>query len=412
MLAQYASDVLLRDGGSLRLRPPTAADAEGVREFLERLSDRSRYLRFHGFVQVTDALVRGDLDPDWRRRGALLAERADPAGSRVVALASYVTGADGSEAEVAFAVADEMQGQGVGTRMLEVLADHARLVGIDVFSAEVLAEDRPMLDVFADAGFAVSETGAGAEVSVRLAIARAGDAVAARDRRDHGSAISSLRPLLEPRSIVVIGASQNPAHVGGAVVRNLCRAGFQGALYAVNQAGHDLADVPTYRTVARIGRPVDLAVVCVNARHVQATVEDALAAGVRAVCVISAGFAEAGERGRAQQERLLETVRAHGARLLGPNCLGIAVPRLGLDATFGSQPFPPGDIGLVSQSGAVGLAMIAAAAQLGLGFSGFVSVGNKADVSANDLLEYWGDDPATRAVAIYLESIGNADRSE
>jgi acyl-CoA synthetase (NDP forming) len=221
---------------------------------------------------------------------------------------------------------------------------------------------------------------------------------------------ASLRPFFEARSVAVIGASRRRGTIGGELFRNVIEADFAGAAYPVNRDGASVAGVRGYRTIAEIPDPVDLAVICVPAAGVVEAAEDALRHGVRALVVISAGFAETGSEGIDRQERLLALVRAHGARLIGPNCLGISVAGTSLNATFASRSTPPGNIGFSSQSGALGLALLEAAVTRGLGLSAFVSIGNKADVSTNDLLEWWEDEEATEAILLYVESFGNPRR--
>ena len=235
-----------------------------------------------------------------------------------------------------------------------------------------------------------------------------GDLLVSRtDERDHVAVAASLQPFFSPAGIAVIGASSRSGSIGGELFRNVLRGEFAGVAYPVNRSGEPVAGVRAYRSIAEIGEPVDLAVVCLPGDAVLDAAAEALSAGVRALCVISAGFAETGSEGRERQERLLDLVRASGARLLGPNCLGIAVSGPRLNATFGPNALPPGNVGFSSQSGALGLAVLERAAERGLGLSAFVSVGNKADVSSNDLLEYWEDDTNTAVVLLYLESFGN-----
>ena len=218
---------------------------------------------------------------------------------------------------------------------------------------------------------------------------------------------ASLRPFFEPKSLAVIGASRRRGSIGGELFRNVLTADFAGAAYPVNRDGEPVAGVPAYASIEDVPVVVDLVVVCLPGPLVLEAAEAALARGVKALCVISSGFAEVGAEGRERQELLLGLVRAHGGRLVGPNCLGIAVPRLGLNATFGPRPLPPGPIAFSSQSGALGLALLEKASERRLGFSAFVSIGNKADVSSNDLLEWWEDDEETKLVLLYLESFGN-----
>jgi len=402
------ADVILRDGSTLRLRAPARSDAGALIAFFEELSERSRYLRFHGSRHVDAALVEHFLDPDWADRGALMGVLAAGVGNeRIVALAEYARLRDPTAAEVAFTVADDLQGRGAATRLLEQLAIRAAAVGIERFVAEVLPENAAMLSVFRDAGFEVSRTLGGGEVEVRFPIASTQHFRARVEERDHVAVVASLRPFFAPASVAVVGASRRRGSIGGELFRNIIAADFAGAAYPVNRTGEAVAGVRAYGAIEEIPDAVDLAVICVPGGRVLGSAEAALRKGVPALCVISAGFAEVGAEGAARQEQLLTLVRAHGARLVGPNCLGIAVPSLGLNATFAPRALPAGRIAFSSQSGALGLALLEKASERGLGFSAFVSIGNKADVSSNDLLEWWEEDEATDVVLLYLESFGN-----
>jgi acetyl coenzyme A synthetase (ADP forming)-like protein len=403
-----AVDVILRDGSTLRLRAPGPDDADALLAFFERLSDRSRYQRFHGTRRVDAAFVAHYLDPDWSERGALVGAVADEGGGeQIVALAEWVRLRDRSAAEIAFTVADELQGRGAATRLLEQLAPRAAQAGIERFLAVVLPENKAMLGVFRDAGFEITRTFDGGEVEVRFPIASTPQFRERVEERDHIAVAASLRPFFAPATVAVIGASKRRGSIGGELFRNVLAADFAGAAYPVNRTGEAVAGVRGYGAIEEIPDPVDLVVICVPGEHVLEAAEASLRKGVRALCVISAGFAEVGIDGVERQEHLLALVRAHGARLVGPNCLGIAVPAIGLNATFAPGALPPGRIALSSQSGALGLAMLEKAAERGLGFSAFVSIGNKADVSSNDLLEWWEEDEGTDVVLLYLESFGN-----
>ncbi|MGZ4431666.1 MAG: bifunctional acetate--CoA ligase family protein/GNAT family N-acetyltransferase [Gaiellales bacterium] len=405
--AGQTRDVILRDGRTLRLRPPGPADATAVAEFFDSLSEHSRYLRLHGTSRDTEELMRTHVEADGVDRAALVATLTDGGRPAVVAVASYDRLRDPAEAEVAVAVADEHQGRGIGTRMIEQLAAIGRRSGIRTFVADVLSEDGPMVRVFNDMGFEVSRSTSPGQVEFRFPIGETDRYQEQADLRDHSAVVASLRPFFAPRSVAVIGASSRPEAIGGVVFRNILAAGFAGPVYPINPRAASIEGVTAYARVTDVPPPLDLAVVCTPADRVLQVCDEALAQGVPALCVISAGFAEVGREGARRQERLLELVRAHGARLVGPNCLGIASSGAHLNATFGPTSIPSGQIGFVSQSGALGLALTARAAQRGLGFSGFASIGNKADVSANDLLEYWEADPDTKLVLMYLESFGN-----
>ena len=398
-----ATDVILRDGSTLRLRPPVAEDADSLLEFFSGLSEHSLYLRFHGFRTVGPTIVEPVLEPDWQERGSLLGSL----DGRVVALANWVRLRDPRAAEVAFAVGDGHQRRGIGTRLLEQLAARAAEAGIEEFVAEVLHENAAMLGVFRDAGFAVTRASEAGEVEVRFPIAATSGYREQVANRDHAAVRASLEPFFRPRLVAVVGASKRRGSIGGELFRNILSADFAGSVYPVNRSGDSVAGVRGYGTVGEIAEDVDLAVICVPGEKVLGAAEDALAAGIRALVVISAGFAETGAEGTERQERLLALAREHGARLLGPNCLGIASSAVRLNATFAPRSFPPGKIGFSSQSGALGLALLERAEATGLGVTSFVSIGNKADVSSNDLLEWWEDDDDTEMVVLYLESFGN-----
>jgi acetyl coenzyme A synthetase (ADP forming)-like protein len=401
--AVEATDVILRDGSTLRLRAPVAEDADALLEFFSGLSEHSRYLRFHGFPALGPKLVEPVLEPDWQERGALLASL----DGSIVAIANWVRLRDPRAAEIAFTVGDEYQRRGIGTRLLEQLAARAAEAGIEEFVAEVLHDNAAMLAVFRDAGFRVTRAAEGGELEIRFPIAPTDAYREQVAERDHVAVRASLEPFFEPRSVAVVGASKRRGSIGGELFRNILAGDFTGSVYPVNRNGDAVAGVHGYSGVGEIAEHVDLAVICLPGELVLDAAEEALTAGARALVVISAGFAETGGEGVERQERLLGLVRAHGARLLGPNCLGIASSSVHLNATFAPRSFPVGKIGFSSQSGALGLALLERAEASGLGVTSFVSIGNKADVSSNDLLEWWEEDDATELVVLYLESFGN-----
>jgi acetate---CoA ligase (ADP-forming) len=405
-----AADVILRDGRTLRLRPPRRDDAAGLLEFFGGLSQQSLYRRFHGFPNVGDQLVEPVLEPDWHERGALLGTLVEDDGEVVVAVANYVRLRDPGLAEAAFAVADSHQRRGIGTRLLEQLAARAAAVGIESFVAEVLPDNREMLGVFEAVGFELTRELQSGEVEVRFPIAPTETYESRVAERDHLAVTASLRPFFEPRSVAVVGASRRRGSIGGELFRNILEGDFAGAAYPVNRDGEPVAGVRAYRSIEELPETVDVAVISLPGAAVLEAAEQALRSGTRALVVISAGFAEIGSEGVERQEQLLALVRSHGARLIGPNCLGIASARPSLNATFAARSARAGNIGFSSQSGALGVAMLEAAEARGLGLSAFVSIGNKADVSTNDLLEWWEDDDATALVLMYVESFGNPRR--
>lgn len=399
-------DVVLRDGSTVHVRPVAAADEPTLREFLRGLGPRSRWLRFRSMPSdrfLTQA-AQAYASSDQAREFGLAAL----AGDTIVAQGHYVqVGRD--RAEVALTVADAYQGRGLGTLLLGQLAAIAEKKGIDVFEASVAPDNHAMLEVFRESGFAVEVRRTPGEIQVTLATSLTDEARRRFEDRERVATVNALGKFLTPRSVAVIGASRQPDTVGGRIFANLSKGGFSGAVYPVNQQADEVQGTRAYHTIEAIPGPVDLAVVAVPAPHVVTVAEQCARKGVPALLVISAGFAETGAAGVARQGELMRVCRAAGMRLIGPNCLGLlnTDPAVRLNATFAPIPPPAGTVGFLSQSGALGLAMIDHAALRGLGLSSFVSVGNKADISGNDLLQYWEADSRTRVVLLYLESFGN-----
>jgi acetate---CoA ligase (ADP-forming) len=408
VLQATREDVVLRDGSTLRLRPTLAGDAAVLAAFFAYLSPQSLYLRFQGAVRVDEHFVTPFLGGDGNESLSLVGELTDESGEdRIVGIGTYVRLRDPARAEVAFAVADEFQHRGIGSRLLERLAVHARREGIERFVAQVLPANLAMLRVFGDTGFEVTRRYVDGVVEVEFELTPSDIVLDRIAGRDHSAVAASLARFFEPRSVAVIGASARRGSIGGELFRNVISGDYAGAAYPVNPKGDAVGGVRGFRTIEEIGEPVDLAVICVPGDQVIAAADSALQSGTRALCVISAGFAEVGAEGRARQDELLALVRRYGGRMIGPNCLGIASASTRLNATFARRAFPAGRVAFSSQSGALGLALLEQADARGLGLSSFVSIGNKADVSSNDLLEYWEDDPSTDAVLLYLESFGN-----
>jgi acetyl coenzyme A synthetase (ADP forming)-like protein len=407
----YAAEAILRDGGSIHIRAIRPDDRERLLDHFHRLSARSVYFRFFGTKRrLTDAELDRFTRLDFVRNAALVATLRHDGTERIIGVGRYAAlDPTPHAAEVAFAVADEHQGRGIGTVLLDHLVPLARGAGITEFQAEVLGENNQMLDVFAHSGFVVSRAHDGGVFHIVFPTAETEVAREAMEARERGAAAESVRRLLQPRSVVVVGASRQPGTIGAALLANVKAAGFRGPIYAVNPGASEVQGVRAHPSVSAIGAPVDLAVIAVPAAAVEAAVEDCARAGVRAVVVISAGFAETGAVGRAAQECLVALVRQSGLRMVGPNCMGIlnTDPAVSLNATFAPHRPPAGNVGMLSQSGALGLAVLDRMRQLNLGMSSFVSVGNKADVSGNDLLSYWAEDPRTAVVVLYLESFGN-----
>ena len=403
-------DVVVRDGSTVSLRRSDERDLDGVIEFLERLSPRSRYFRFFGYPSLTPERVRPLVAAGAGTGSALVAE----SGGRVVGFAGYHRNPHASDrAEVAFAVADALQGHGIGTRLLEQLARLAREEGIERFDAFVLSGNRRMLDVFRDSGFEVTTTTQEHGVShVVLSLGMTPvfeEKAAARSRT---AAAESMKAFFEPRVVAVIGANRERGRIGSEILHNMVAAGFSGTIVPVHPTAQEIEGIRAFPHIGEVPGDVDLAVIVVPAAHVLDVVDECIAKHVRAICVISAGFGECDADGRAREATLLDHVRAAGCRLIGPNCMGLLNTDSGvrLNATFSPVYPPAGNVAMSTQSGALGLAILDYARRLGIGISSFVSVGNKADVSGNDLIQYWADDPQTQVILLYLESFGNPKR--
>jgi acyl-CoA synthetase (NDP forming)/RimJ/RimL family protein N-acetyltransferase len=409
----YREHVLLRDGQGVLLRAASPGDVPLVEAFTRRVSRESLRMRFMASIsevsrRTVDELCTGD----FRERGCVVATIADDGGERVVGLGNFVAQGDGRSAEVAFLVEDEHQGRGISSLLLERLAGIAAAAGFLEFAAEVLPENQAMMRVFKDSGFVFHRVWGADAVHVELPVAGAAAQRERADLRERLAAASSLAPVLRPRVVAVVGASREPAAVGNMVFRNLLAAGFAGTVYPVNPQAASVHGVKAYPSLAELPEAIDLAIITVPAESVQDVAERAIERGARGLVVMSAGFAEAGTEGAARQQRLVDLVRAHGVRLVGPSCLGFmnSSPEVRLNASLAPTLAPRGRVGFFSHSAALGLVILEHAVGRGIGFSTFVSAGNRADVSGNDLLQYWLEDADTDIALLYLETFGNPRR--
>ncbi|WP_194821892.1 bifunctional GNAT family N-acetyltransferase/acetate--CoA ligase family protein [Micromonospora sp. S-DT3-3-22] len=400
-------DVLLSDGSTVGLRPIRPQDAPEIVAMHGRFSERTRYLRyFSPYPRIPERDLHRFVTVDHRDREAFVVL----AGDRIVAVGRYERlGPAAPEAEVAFVVEDAYQGRGIGSVLLEHLADAARRAGIGHFVAEVLPTNGAMLRVFADFGYQVQRQFADGVVHLTFPIAPTEATLAVQRGREHRTEARSIARLLAPRGVAVYGASATGQGVGAALLGHLRDGGYPGAIVPVHPGARTVAGLPAYPSAADAGVAVDLAVVAVPPDAAAGVVADAAAAGAHGLVVISAGFAEAGPAGAAAQRSLVRAAHAAGMRVVGPNCLGVANTdeRVRLNATLAPVLPAPGRVGFFSQSGAFGVALLAQAQRRGLGLSSFVSAGNRADVSGNDLLQYWQDDPGTDVILLYLETFGN-----
>ncbi|MEU4514816.1 GNAT family N-acetyltransferase [Nonomuraea wenchangensis] len=403
--AHWEADVVLADGGTAHVRPIRPADADRLRSFYSRLSDESIYFRFFGpRPRLSDRDVERFTNVDYVDRVALIAT----IGTEMVAVIRYDKTGPG-EAEVAFLVEDAHQGRGVASVLLEHLAATAREHGIETFVADVLPANMRMMGVLRQAGYTAQSRFADGVVRMTLDLTPTETSAEVTTSREHRAESRSIARLLTPGSVAVIGASREPGGVGQTVLRNLLAADFTGPVYPVHREVRAVAGVRAYPSVTAIDGDVDLAVVAVPAGSVLDVVEECAQKGVHGLVVVSSGFGETGPEGRERQDELARTARSYGLRVVGPNCLGIANTdrAVRLNATLAATVPGRGKVGFFSQSGALGTALLQRVAQRGMGISTFVSAGNRADVSGNDLLQYWEEDDATEVILLYLESLGN-----
>lgn len=422
--AHWEADVVLRDGGTARVRPITVDDAERLVSFYEQVSDESKYYRFFApYPRLSAKDVHRFTHHDFVDRVGLAAT----IGGEFIATVRYdrigPTGTPASapaeEAEVAFLVQDAHQGRGVASALLEHIAAVARERGIRRFAAEVLPANTKMIKVFMDAGYTQKRSFEDGVVRLEFDLEPTDRSLAVQYAREHRAEARSVQRLLQPGSVAVIGTGRTPGGVGRSVLGNIRDAGYTGRLYAVNRSfADDLTDldgVPAHRSVRTVDGPVDLAVVTVPAEQVPEVVDECGEHGVQGLVVVSAGYADRDAEGRERQRALVRQARSYGMRIIGPNAFGIinTSPEVRLNASLAPEMPRPGRIGLFAQSGAIGIALLSRLHRRGGGVTGvtgvstFVSSGNRADVSGNDVLQYWYDDPRTDVALMYLESIGN-----
>ena len=400
-------DVLLRDGSTLRLQTPSPADFDELKAFYDGLSWESQFLRFRGYPR-TDLVARLEADASGARRVALIGRQS----GRVVAAAAYIELREKDVAEVSFAVADELQRRGIGTRMLEQLASVGAERGIRRFDAEVMAENRAMMRLFEQAGFAVGRVGSGGEVTVSLDI-RPGQAVQERiGKRDHVGAVAALRSVLAPSSIAVLTAAGPSGKLLSQVMNNICAGGFRGLLRPVDPDGGEVCGIPAVRSLGELEAAPELVIVVATGDELVEHAVAAGGAGARALLVLSTDGDESQATSSEQEQRLVDILRDAGMRMVGSGSLGVinTAADVSLTATFGGVRLRRGGLAIGSHTVASGLGLLGYAAAHGLGVSAFVSLGSRADVSTSDLLEWFADDERTRALMLYVENFGDPGR--
>jgi acyl-CoA synthetase (NDP forming)/RimJ/RimL family protein N-acetyltransferase len=401
----WEADVLLRDGRTAHLRPILPEDAEGLVEFYSHVSKESKYFRFFApMPTLSERDVARFTQVDYHDRVAFVMTVAE----RIIGVGRYDVVEKG-QAEVAFLVQDAHQGRGIAQLLLEHLAQAGRERGVSRFVAEVLPDNRRMIQVFREQGYVVKGGWDEGVMHLEFDIDPTDTSIGVLAAREHRSEATSIATFLNARSVAVIGASRRSDTIGALLVRNLVLGDYAGRVYVVNPAADAVAGMPAYASVGDIPGDVDVAIVAVPAESVQDVVLDCAAKGVHGLIVISSGFAETGEEGRKRQRKLVGMARSYGLRLIGPNCLGVinTASDVSLNASLAPVMPPRGRAGFFCQSGALGSAILEKVRGRGLGLSTFVSAGNRADVSGNDLLQYWEEDEATEVVLLYLESIGN-----
>ncbi|GAB3496290.1 bifunctional acetate--CoA ligase family protein/GNAT family N-acetyltransferase [Nocardiopsis coralliicola] len=401
----WEADVVLTDGGTAHIRPIAAEDEDLLRSFHARLSPETIYYRFFApYPRLSDRDVQRFTHVDYDERVALVATISGV----MVAVVRYDK-ISPDEAEVAFVVEDAHQGRGLASVLLEHIGAAARERGVRRFIADVLPENRRMINVFREAGYTAEQTFDEGVIRLTLDLEPTDHSEEVMRAREQRAESRSIARLLFPASVAVIGASRTAHTIGQTALRNLLAGDFQGPVYPVHPEAHAVAGVRAYPSVLDIPDAVDLAVVAVRADMVTEVVQECAAKGVHGLVVVSSGFGEVGPEGKARQEELVRTARAAGMRVVGPNGLGVANtdPAVSLNATLSPHTAPRGPIGFFSQSGALGRAIMQRVTERGIGLSTFVSAGNRADVSGNDLIQYWQEDPATEVVLQYMESLGN-----
>lgn len=409
----YKEHVFLKNGQGIFLKPATPEDISKVESFMTRISRESLRMRFMASISQVSANVINELcSGDFKDRGCLLAVAGENGDGKVIGLGNYISAGNGHTAEVAFLIEDDFQGKGIGTLILERLAGLAAANGFVEFEAEVLPDNQQMINVFKSSGFEKHQVWDSDTVHIELPVGGAAALWEIAGLRERIAVANSLIPLLRPKAVAIIGASRDPESIGNIIFTNILSAEFTGKIYPVNPHTETVNGIKAYSNIIDIPEKVDLAVIAVNAEKVYDVALEAIHSGAKGLVVVSAGFADAGNEGLKRQKKLTELVRAHGVRLLGPSCLGVmnTDSNVKLNASMAPKIMPPGHTGFFSHSAALGLVILEYALEKGVSFTTFVSAGNRADVSGNDLLQYWEEDSSTKMAILYLETFGNPRR--
>ncbi len=409
----YKEHVLLKNGQGIFFKPAVINDIHLVESFVKRISQESLRMRFMATVStVTGDFIKELCSGDFKLKGCLLAITGEKEELKVVGLGDYISTGNGRSAEVAFLIEDSYQGKGIGTLLLERLAGLAAANGFIDLEAEVLPDNQSMINVIKSSGFKNHHVWSLDTLHIELPVNNAAALWEMTDLRERIAVANSLIPLLSPKVVTVIGASRDTSSVGNMIFRNILMANFTGTVYPINPQAISVNGIKAYSSAKELPEQIDLAVIAVPAEKVQEVAEEAVEAGAKGLVVVSAGFSDSGEEGKLRQKNLVDFVRAHGVRLLGPGCLGLmnTNPEVSLNASLAPKILPPGQAGFFSHSAGLGLVILNYALEKGIGFTTFISAGNRADVSGNDLLQYWEEDINTKMAILYLETFGNPRR--
>ncbi len=410
---QFKENVLLKNGQGIFLKPATPKDKDIITSFMSRISQEALRMRFMASISVVSEDIIDNLcSGDFTDAGCLLATESESDEARIVGLANYISMNNNRTAEVAFLIEDSFQGLGISTLLLERIAGLAAANGIIEFEAEVLPDNQQMINVFKSSGFEIHKVWHSDTIHVEFPVDGAAALWKRTSLRERVAVANSLFPLLRPKTIAVVGANRDSTSIGNMIFKNILSGNFTGTVYPINSEISSVNGVKTYPTVSQIPEKVDLSIISVPTEEVIEASMEAISAGTKAIVVVSTGFAESGKDGLIKQKELVNLVRSNGVRLLGPSCLGLmnTDEEVKLNSSLLPNLTQKGKIGFFAHSAALGLVILDYPQSLGLGFTTFVSAGNRADVSGNDLLQYWEEDPNTQIAILYLETFGNPRR--
>ncbi len=409
-LDKYTQAIALKDGSMIYLRVIRPDDEEKIISFVSRLSSQSIYLRFHYVLtslSKEEAHLYTHLDYD--NTFAVVAVQGEGPEEKIIGVGRYWRLPSANKAEIAFVVEDTYQGKGIGTHLLELLASAAKERGIDIFEIETIPENTNMTSVLKESGFElINRIPESHGERIIYSITPTPLVTKKTAEREKIASIASIGKFMTPKSIAVVGASNKPG-IGNAFVKNLIESGYNGIIYPINPKQEVVSSIKTYPSVLDVPGSIDLAIIVVSAERIQPLVEECGRKGVKSLLVITAGFSEMGGEGVEREKKLVKTARAYGMRIIGPNCLGIlnTDPQIRMNATFAPLIVPHGKVAFGTQSGALGGAILYYCTRIGMGLSNFVSIGNRPDVSGNELLQYWTEAKDTDIILLYLESFGD-----